>query len=105
VDERVGVDQLDRGGEREEVVQFVPQGLGGGEREHRPDALAARQKGVAHRLVEPGRRGLAREAQAVQVCVDAVLQVDRVGGLRGTYAQSNLSSPGASADAAAWRSR
>ena len=41
--------------------------LGGGEREHRADALAAGEQRVAHRLLEPGGAGLRGEAKALEV--------------------------------------
>ena len=77
VDQAVGVDQLDRGGEREDrLARSWSSALGGGEREHRPDALAAREQRVAHRLLEAlggglrgeasGSRGSARPAPAAR---------------------------------------
>ena len=53
----------------------------GGQRQHRPDPLAAREQRVAHRLVKPGCRGLVGEAQRLEVPLDLGAQVV---GVRGT---------------------
>ena len=78
VDERVGVDHLDRGRDRQDLLGIAAERLRGRESQHRPDALAAGQQRVAHRLLEP-RCVVARpEAQTLQKGVHALLQLDRV---------------------------
>ena len=67
VDQRVGVDHLDRRGERKHLVRGATERLGGREREHRPDALAAGEQRVAHGLLEAGGAGLGGEAQALEI--------------------------------------
>ena len=47
------------------------------ERQHRPDALSARQQRVAHRLVEHRRRRLVGEAKRREVILDQRSQVVR----------------------------
>ena len=64
MDERVGVDELERGRERQHARRVAAERARGGQREHRPDALAAREQRVAHRLLEARGGGLAGEAQA-----------------------------------------
>ena len=67
---KVGVDELDRGGE-EDGVRLLADRLGGRHGEHRADALAAGQQRVAHRGLEAlglGRR--ADEAQRLRVPLD-----------------------------------
>ena len=49
------------------------------QREHRPDPLAAGEQRVAHRLLEPRGLGDRREAQLVEVVLDQLAQVVRVG--------------------------
>ena len=75
-----------------------------GERQHRPDPLAAGEQRVAHRLVEArGRRLVARSASRPRKSLDERAQVVRVGGARrrrcrgraGPSAQSSSSWPGA----------
>ena len=79
VDQRVGVDHLDRRGEREHLVRRAADRLGRGEREHRPDALAAGEQRIAHRLLEAGRAGLGGEAKPLEVGVDLLLELYGVG--------------------------
>ena len=56
VDERVGVNQLDRaGGRQREVARGRVDGLRGRERQHGPQALAAGEHAVAHRLADERR--------------------------------------------------
>ena len=63
VDQRVRVDQLERGGERQHVGRLAAQRARRRERQHRPDALAAGQQRIAHRLLEArGGRTRARTA-------------------------------------------
>jgi hypothetical protein len=52
VHQRIGVDQLDRGGGVLDALGVGAGDLAGGEGEQRAHALAAAQHGVAHRLVE-----------------------------------------------------
>ena len=55
VDEREGVDELDRGGGGERLLELAARGLGRRQAEHGPDTLAAER--VAERLCErPERR-------------------------------------------------
>src|SRR3954452_7515218 len=75
VDERVGVDELDRRREREHRFGIHADCAGGGKREHRPDPLAAREQRIAHRLLEPGRFGVGGEAQLDEVALDRVAEV------------------------------
>ena len=56
VDERIGVDQLDRAGRAQRRRALAVHGVGGGQHEQRPQPLAAVEDGVAHRLAEAGRR-------------------------------------------------
>ena len=60
VDERVGVDELERGGGRQHGGRIGAAASRGRERQDRPDPLAAGEQRVAHRLGEPrgavGRR-------------------------------------------------
>ena len=55
VDQRVGVDQLDRAGGAERRAVVAVDRVGRGQDEQRPQALAAVEDGVAHRLAEAGR--------------------------------------------------
>ena len=66
VDQRVGVDQLDRAASGRTSRRRAER-AGGGEREHRADALAAGQQRVAHRLLEPRGARRVREAQRCEV--------------------------------------
>ena len=63
VDQRVGVDQLDRAGDRQEALGLGAERAGGGQREDRAHPLAAGEQRVAHRLLEAGGRGRRGEAQ------------------------------------------
>ena len=56
VDERVGVDQLDRAGGAQRGRARAVHRVGGGEDEQRAQALAAVEDGIAHGLAEAGRR-------------------------------------------------
>ena len=77
------MDELERGGERQHVASGrMPDRARGGEREHRPDALAAGQQRVAHRLLEAGGVVGGGEAQVGEVALDLVAQVVGVGGAR-----------------------
>jgi hypothetical protein len=95
VDQRVRMDHLDRRAEREDLGRRTPEGLGCGEGEHRPDALATGEQRVAHGLLEPRGAGLAREAKPVEVRVDLLLEPDRIG-RRLRAAQRRRSWPSAS---------
>ena len=79
VDERVGVDELERRREGQEVVLVAADRAGGGERQDRADALAACQQAVAHRLDEPCDRGVFGERQPVELVLDQPLQLVGVG--------------------------
>ena len=79
VDERVGVDHLDRRRERQHVLGVAPERLGRGQGQHRPDALAARQQRVAHGLHQPRDARLVAEAQLLEVVVHPLLELDRIG--------------------------
>jgi hypothetical protein len=71
VDERVGVDELDRARQRQDRGRVDADRPGRRHREHRADALAPREQRVAHRLLEArGPRGGAGEAQAVEMALD-----------------------------------
>ena len=83
VDQRVRVDQLERGRERQRPRGVAAQRPRRREREHRPDPLPAGHQRVAHRLLEPRGVGLAREPQRVEVGVDLGAQMLRVDGGRG----------------------
>ena len=61
VDERIGVDQLDRAGGTERRAMLAMDRVGRGEDEQRPQALAAVENGVAHRVAQAGR-GIGRNA-------------------------------------------
>ena len=74
------MDQLDRRGKRQHPVRRPIHGLGGCEREHRPDPLRRRQQRVAHRLLQSRYRGLGGEAQGLQVLLDLEPQMIGVGG-------------------------
>jgi hypothetical protein len=78
VDERVRVDELDRGGQRQQLADVLADRTGGREGEDRPDALAARQQAVAHRLDEPvGERVLVKR-QAFELVFDQAAKLVRV---------------------------
>src|SRR4051812_1772840 len=70
VDERVGVDQLERRRERQHVARVAADRTRGRQGEHRPDALAAREQAVAHRLLEPRCRRLVCEGEALEIILD-----------------------------------
>jgi hypothetical protein len=78
VDERVGVDELERGGERHHVLRGAADRAGGGEREDGADPLAACQERVAHRLLE-ARGGGRGEKRRPRGSLDALAQVVGVG--------------------------
>ena len=63
VDQRVGVDQLERRRERHHLRGIAADRDRGREREHRADPLARREQRVAHRLDEPGEVGAVGEAR------------------------------------------
>jgi hypothetical protein len=89
VNQRVGVDHLDRRRDRKDLVGVAAERLRGRERQHRPDALAARQERVAHRLLEPRRVSARPETQALEEGVHALLQLHRIS--RCLHAQSRRS--------------
>ncbi len=79
VDQRVGVDQLDRRPERKHRGPGQPERAGCGEHQDGPDPLAAGQQRVAHRLLQPGGGKFIREAQCLQVPLDLRAQMLGVG--------------------------
>ena len=60
VHQRIDVHELDGAGRRLDLILRQAQGTRGGEQQRRPDALAAAQHAVAHRLVQvvPARMGI-----------------------------------------------
>src|SRR4029079_8876805 len=88
--------------ERQPLRGRAAERLGGREREHRADALAAGEERIAHRLLEPRGAGLGGEAKVLQICVDLVLKLCRVGGGLHASAQRSRSWP---SDSAAPRAR
>ncbi len=82
VDQRVGVDQLERRRQRHRVLALQPHRVRGREREHRPDALASGQQRVAHRLLQArGERRLG-EAHLLQVALYFLAQLLGIGGVQ-----------------------
>jgi hypothetical protein len=72
VDERIGVDQLDRAGGTERGAVIAVDRVGGGEHEQRPQPLAAVEDGIAHRIAEAsrgigGNAGVERRLDAVEL--------------------------------------
>ena len=73
MDERVRVDELDRGREGHDALGLTADGASGGERQHRSDALAAGEERVPHRVIQAGRGAAGRgEAKRLQVPLDGV---------------------------------
>ena len=72
VDEREGVDELERGSRGESILDRGSVRLRHGEAEHWSDALAARFQGVAERLLEAPE--LRAERERAEVRVDGVTQ-------------------------------
>ena len=64
VDERVRVDELQRGRGGQHACRVGAAAAGRRQRQHRPDALAAREQRVAHGLGQPERRGGRRRSRA-----------------------------------------
>ncbi len=87
VDQRIGVDQLERGGERQDRLRRAPDRRGGGKREHRADPLAAGEQRVAHRLLQAGAVRLVGKSHALQVRLDLTTQVLGVDGLDPAHSQ------------------
>ncbi len=85
VDQRIGVDQLDRDRQRKHPLGVAAERRGGRERQHRPDPLAAREQRVAHRLIEPLGRRLGRESQRLEIALDLGAQVLGIGRRRRGY--------------------
>ncbi len=82
VDQRVGMDQLERRRQRHRVLSLKPYCLRGGEREHRSDALATGQQRVAHRLLQArGERRLG-EAHLLQITLYFLAQLLGIGGVQ-----------------------
>ena len=99
VDQRVGVDQLDRPRQRQHLLLLGPDRPGGRQREHGTDALPARQQRVAHRFLEPRSQGLAGKAHRLEVALDLLAQVLGISGLHGcAEPYSRVSWPGAGAE-------
>jgi hypothetical protein len=72
------VDQLERARERQHRARLETDRLGGGEREHRPDALASGQQRVAHRLLQARRKSLLGEAHVLEVALHLRAQMVRI---------------------------
>src|SRR4051794_25030704 len=94
VDERVGMDQLERGRRGHHPVRIEADGLRRGQRQNRADALAAGKQRMAHRLLQAAGRLFAAEAERLQVAVNALLELDGVRGLLDPGAQRSVSWPG-----------
>ena len=62
VDERIGMDELDGAGEREERRPVAAEGFAGREKEERPESLSAGQDRVAHGFEEPATRPSSRRS-------------------------------------------
>ena len=75
VDQRVGVDELDRGRGGQHLDRIHARGARGGEAQHGPDPLAAGEQRVAHRLAEARGRGAIGEPQARPGNLDQLAQV------------------------------
>ena len=60
VDQRIGVDHLDRAGGRHGRLDRPAAGLGGQQHQHRPQPLARGQQAIAHRLAESRRAAVAQ---------------------------------------------
>ena len=73
VDQAVGVDQFDRGCRRIEPPQRRAEGLAGHVDQHRPQALAAAQDAVAHRLAQPRRGRVVARELLIEAAFDALL--------------------------------
>ncbi len=73
VDEREGVDELERRRRGERVVDRASVRLGDGEAEHGPHALASGLERVAQRLLEPAELGSERER--AQIRLDGVAEL------------------------------
>ena len=83
VDERVRVDELERrrGGQHAGAGRR-PRPRAVASVEHRPDALAAGEQRVAHRLGQPGRAAVGAEVERGEIVLDEVEQVGRIPGRR-----------------------
>ena len=79
VNQRVGVDALQRDGGGEGIV-FRAKAVGHGEGQYGAQALAAAEERIAHRFVQAGRAGVARRDQAVETLLNAVLITTELGG-------------------------
>src|SRR5215218_2656542 len=75
VDEREGVDELERRRGRQGALHVASGRLGGGEAEHRPNPLAAALERIAHGLAEPSE--LAWQLEAVDVVLDVMPKLVR----------------------------
>ena len=71
VDQRVDVDAFDRERDPHRPFAIDLEQVAGGDDQHRPDPLAAADRGVAHRLVEPGARVGGDFEQGIEGAVDA----------------------------------
>ncbi len=103
VDQRIGVDQLERRRQRHRLLAREADRVRGRERQDGPDALAAGQQRVAHRLLQARCEGRLREADSLQIALHLLAQVLRVGDLheRGGCRQSSESCPGAGCETSA----
>ena len=89
VNQRIGVDQLERAGRGFDADRRIRHSFGGGHAQDRADALAAREQAVAHGAVDGfGRRGLGRDP-ALQRGVHARLLAREVFGERHAFSGRN----------------
>ncbi len=70
VDQRVNVDAFDRERGPHRARALDVEQVAGGDHEQRPNALAAADRGVAHRFVEPAARVLGNVEQGVEAAID-----------------------------------
>ncbi len=64
MDERIGVDHLQRGGEGKDVFRLQAEKGRRGQAQHRAQPFPARQQAVVHGFLEPGLGGDGVEAMA-----------------------------------------
>src|SRR5688572_7864166 len=78
MDERVGVNELDRSRCREDALGLEPNRAGRCEAENGPHTLAARQQGVAHGLRKAGSRFGVAELETFEIRIDELAQPVRI---------------------------
>ena len=86
VDERIGVDDLDRGRRRVEPFKTCAEGAADGVDEDRPQTFAVTEHGIAHRAVQVARRLMLRRQHVRERGVGARAE-------RGQYRRSLELSP------------